>query len=202
MNYRDCVTPGGALQTYRIFNEIYRTNEKKDFIEHELIAKDGRRIIVHMSVSLIHSPAGHPAGFRGIARDVTDRIRSEQMIQASEKRLRMITESIRDVIWTMDLKKRYTYMSPAILSIFGYTADQFANLSFADYLTPASRAMVEKALTEEITRANAGQMQISDGHRRLELECIHKDGTTRWVEIKTDFNCDESGRPFEILGLV
>jgi PAS domain S-box-containing protein len=201
MNYRDCVTPGGALQTYRIFNEIYRTNEKKDFIEHELIAKDGRRIIVHMSVSLIHSPAGHPAGFRGIARDVTDRIRSEQMIQASEKRLRMITESIRDVIWTMDLKKRYTYMSPAILSIFGYTADQFANLSFADYLKPASRAMVEKALTEEITRANAGQMQISDGHRRLELECIHKDGTTRWVEIKTDFNCDESGRPFEILGV-
>lgn len=201
MNYRDCVAPEGILKTYKIFNEIFRTGEKEEFIEHEILARDKRRIIVHMSVSLIHSPAGHPTGFRGIARDVTDRIRSEQKIQESEKRLRMITESIRDVIWTMDLQQRYTYISPSVVMVTGYTPEEYAALTFADYLTPASRVKAEKALSEELSRAYAGHQSISDAHRRLEFEIIHKDGTPRWVEIKTDFNRDESGMPFEILGV-
>ncbi|MFO7570368.1 MAG: PAS domain S-box protein [Smithellaceae bacterium] len=201
MNYRDFIAPETVSAVWELFNGIYRTNEQKKILEHELLAKGNRSIIVQMSVSLMHSPTGRPAGFRGIARDMTARIRADKKIQKSEKRLRMITDNIHDVIWTMDFSFCITYVSPAALSVFGYTPDEFAHLSLNDYLTPESAARVEKVFAEELPLAMAGQTHVSAANRLLELEITRKDGSLGWVEIKTDFNCDEKGVPFEILGI-
>ena len=62
-----------SKKVLQIFNQVYRTGEPTKALGWELIRKDGERRYVETSVSLIRDPNGEPSGFRGIARDITER---------------------------------------------------------------------------------------------------------------------------------
>ena len=50
--------------------------------EYYVITKDGSRIPVEMSVALMQDAAGEPIGFVAISRDITERVRTERLLQA------------------------------------------------------------------------------------------------------------------------
>ena len=64
----------------RLFVEIYRTGRPVRAYAFELIHKDGTKAFHEISASLIRDARGKPAGFRGIARDVTQRKKDEERI--------------------------------------------------------------------------------------------------------------------------
>jgi len=78
MNNRRLMDPETAREVYQTFHEVYRTGLPSKAIDWELIRKDGSRYFVELSVSLIKGPKGEPIGFRGLARDITDRKRVEE----------------------------------------------------------------------------------------------------------------------------
>src|SRR4030043_1252321 len=111
MNYRNCIAPETIPTIFQTFNEIYRTDKPKTVIIHELIAKDGSKRIVEASVSLCRDQSGQPAGFRGVARDVTEKIKAALALKESEKRYRMIVENVHDVVFTVDFNFQFTFIS-------------------------------------------------------------------------------------------
>jgi PAS domain S-box-containing protein len=201
MNYRVYTSPEAAKRVYRFFNEIYRTGKPLYVVDHEIIRKDGTKRIIEMSISLLRSLSGEPIGFWGVGRDVTERIKAEKAIEESERRYRMIAENMRDAVYTMDLGMHYTYMSPSIARITGYTAEEIQNISLNEQLTPASYALVEQVLSEELARESSGEPIDPDRSITFELEVIHKDGGYVWVEVTATFNRDENGRSTEVLGV-
>jgi len=60
------------------FSDLFKTGKPIDFTEYETIRADGERRYLELSASLMHSPSGKPAGFRGIVRDVTARKTAEE----------------------------------------------------------------------------------------------------------------------------
>jgi signal transduction histidine kinase/ActR/RegA family two-component response regulator len=52
-----------------------------------VIRKDGKKLYGEVSVSLIRSSTGEPVGFRGIARDITERKRAEKEMAALQEQL-------------------------------------------------------------------------------------------------------------------
>ncbi len=62
-------------QTYQIFNSVFRTGLPTKSMRRTIFRKDGSQREVESSVSLIKDENGHPVGFRGITRDVTERNR-------------------------------------------------------------------------------------------------------------------------------
>ncbi|MBN1663017.1 MAG: PAS domain S-box protein [Deltaproteobacteria bacterium] len=66
---------------FRLFHGVYETEQPVRAYDVELIKKDGTRTFNEISVTLIRNAQGEPAGFRGIARDVTERKRAEEQIQ-------------------------------------------------------------------------------------------------------------------------
>ncbi|HHO76701.1 MAG TPA: PAS domain S-box protein, partial [Deltaproteobacteria bacterium] len=60
-------------KVFQSFNTVYRTAKSTKFLDLKLIKKDGSPCFVEMSVTLIKDQNGAPSGFRGIARDVTER---------------------------------------------------------------------------------------------------------------------------------
>ena len=79
MNNRDYTDSETAARMYRAFNEIYRTGKPATIIDYEIIRKDGGIRDLELSASLLKDPAGEPAGFRGVIRDVTEKKQAEAM---------------------------------------------------------------------------------------------------------------------------
>src|SRR4030042_1339117 len=88
MNNRLFMDAENAKEVFRAFNEVYVTGIPTKGFELETIRKDGTRVYIEVSLSLIVRPGEKPTGFRGIARDVTERKRAEEKLQQTLESLR------------------------------------------------------------------------------------------------------------------
>ncbi len=81
MNNREYTTPDNANKMFNIMNKVYTTAEPSDVTDIEIIRKDGTTITVELNAYLVQDQEGNPIGFRGVVRDVSQRLRA-----AMEKR--------------------------------------------------------------------------------------------------------------------
>jgi PAS domain S-box-containing protein len=61
-----------------VFTQVYETGEPAHSIDWEISTRDGTPILIEMSISRITDVDGQPLGFRGIVRDITERINTAQ----------------------------------------------------------------------------------------------------------------------------
>jgi diguanylate cyclase (GGDEF)-like protein/PAS domain S-box-containing protein len=170
----------------------------KGFVNRQ-ITPMGTRVVEWNGYPLLDED-GQYAGVQITGRDITERKQMEEALRQSEERYRLLTENTSDLIWTMDLGLRYTYMSPAITRMRGYTVEEIMGLSAADTMTPASLEVARKTLAERVAIEKAGQL---DPHAatKVELEMYCKDGSTMWTEMNMVWLCDSDDKPVGILGV-
>ncbi|MDY6790011.1 MAG: PAS domain S-box protein [Thermodesulfobacteriota bacterium] len=87
INNRNYMDKKNAKKIYHTFNKVYLNKKPAKVVDWELIRKDGSTCIVEISVSLIKDGKNRPAGFRGVAREVTDRKRAERERKRLETQL-------------------------------------------------------------------------------------------------------------------
>ncbi|MFO8011118.1 MAG: PAS domain-containing sensor histidine kinase, partial [Dehalococcoidia bacterium] len=108
---------------------------------------------------------------------------------------------ISDVIWTMDLDLNFTYISPSVEQLTGYTAEECQSLELRDLIAPASFEIAWKAVTEAIASDVQDQLLGVPDTRTLDLQVIHKNGYNVYTEIKASLIHDDEGKPTGILGV-
>ncbi|MCX7854784.1 MAG: response regulator [Anaerolineae bacterium] len=130
------------------------------------------------------------------------RERDEAMEQlcASEARYRLLAENASDIIFTLDMNLRFTYISPAVTRIRGFTVEEAIAQTPAEALTPASLEVAMRVLQEELERELRGNGEPFRT-RVLELEETCKDGSTVWTETTFTPLRDERGQMIGILGI-
>ena len=121
-----------------------------------------------------------------------------QLLKVSEERHRLLADNATDVIWMMNLDGRFTYVSPSVKKLRGYTSDEVLQQSLEQVLTETSIPIAEKALGESIAAMLAGQPFIEF---RGELEQPCKDGSTVWTEVTTSGMKNTEGAFIGILGV-
>jgi len=200
MNYRQYTTPESARRLYEIYNRIYTTGRPEFMQDYEIVRKDGS-IRVHQANSvLLRDKEGKPCGFRILARDVTDRKKAEDALRESEKRYRMIARNMHDTIWAIDFDMRFTYLSPSIVRLTGYTPEETQGRPMAEQMTPESHALTEAMLGKAVALAIGDEETNTDGLGPIELELVRKDGSLVSVEVTAAFNRDETGRAIGLVG--
>jgi len=81
LNYKQYTDKETGRKLFEVFTELYRTGIPVKAHALELIRKDGTKSFNEISVSLVKNAKGEAIGFRGIARDITERKRSEEQIR-------------------------------------------------------------------------------------------------------------------------
>ena len=80
MNNRDYMDATNADKVFAAFNRVYETGDSERGVQWEVTCKNGDKRYVEASISVIRDDEGNPLGFRGIARDITERRRADERI--------------------------------------------------------------------------------------------------------------------------
>jgi PAS domain S-box-containing protein len=87
MNYRQFMGAETAKQVRETFNKVYRSGKATKAFDWESISKDGEKKYIETSVSSMLNSEGKPIGLRGVARDVTERKKSEEQARLHDQQL-------------------------------------------------------------------------------------------------------------------
>jgi len=124
--------------------------------------------------------------------EITKRKEVEDVLRKSEKKYRILTETVPDIIFTLDKKGRFTYISSAGENIVGYSIQDFLGHDFTEILAPE----YFKSTKDRFKRGLAGE-KIS----LYEVEIMHKDGQKIPVELNMTSLFDKDGNIISRLGV-
>ncbi|HEY2601958.1 MAG TPA: PAS domain S-box protein [Thermoleophilaceae bacterium] len=75
----------------------------------------------------------------GVAKDVTDRKRSEDRLRESERKYRDLVETSSDLIWSVDKTGHFTFVNRAARRIYGYEPEEMLGRPIGDFETEEQR---------------------------------------------------------------
>ncbi|HVO65846.1 MAG TPA: PAS domain S-box protein, partial [Syntrophales bacterium] len=119
MDYRKLMDETAARSLKQVFENVYQTGEAVEHTEYELIRKDGRKVYVESSISLIKDAKGASTGFRGIARDITMRKQAYEALQESEQKLHSIMQGSPIPAFVINKDHKILYWNRALSEVTG-----------------------------------------------------------------------------------
>lgn len=118
----------------------------------------------------------------------------------SEDRFKLLAENVRDTIWTMNLDGTYTYISPSVIQLRGYSPEEVMSNNSPLSTKPEIEALLAHAAQQKLALENAQTADL-DRSRALEVQLLHRQGTLVDTEIVLTFLHDAHGKPQQILGV-
>ncbi|MGH8669624.1 MAG: PAS domain-containing sensor histidine kinase, partial [Burkholderiales bacterium] len=140
------------------------------------VAKGGRQFWANVVITALRDDAGELRGYAKIARDLTERRRSEESLRASDQRFRLLVDGVKDyAIFMLDRDGRVTSWNPGAERIKGYKADEVIGRHFSLFYP---REAIDKKWPEQ-------ELAMAREHGRFEDEGprVRKAGTVFWANV-------------------
>jgi len=153
-----------------------------------------------VSASPVIDEHGQVTGAVEVTLETTASRRAEEELKESEHTLRMLTDNVADVVYTMDLSFHTTYVSPSIERLVGFTPEERKKQPLHEMATPESVNAIMKVLEQELL---CEQEENRDPTRTVtvDVEYYRRDGSTVWTENVVKGIRDENGKLVGMLGV-
>lgn len=150
--------------------ERLQRGERIDHLDTVRVRKDGRRIDVSLTTSLIRDAAGTVTGVSAIARDISGRKRAEELLREREARIRRLVDANIIGIFIRDANGQISEANDAFLKLCGYPReDMLSGRLRVHDMTPAQYDAADEHALEEL--------RTTGRCTPYEKEYIRKDGS-------------------------
>lgn len=119
-----------------------------------------------------------------LIRDITDRKRAERALRQSEKRYRMLVETMSDGLGVQDEQGVWTYVNSRFSEMLGYSREEMVGRSVIDFLSETDQ-MIYKG---EVARRRRGERES------YEIPWLKKDNKKVFTLVSPNPILDERGR--------
>ena len=141
----DFVVPEARASVRAALRKVTR-GEQVQRVEAEIISRVGRRISLEVRGRLIHEGKRRIGTFY-VARDITERKRTEDALRESEERYRLLFEKSPIGIFLSSLDGKVISANDAMQAITGYSLEELKRISLANtYENPADRKQLLDSL--------------------------------------------------------
>ena len=141
-----------------------KENNKTKAIRQEVEAshRSGHKLSLSMHIS--HMRMNNRLYYILLVGDITERKATEVMLLEAEARYRNLVVTAHDLVWSMDVEGKWTYLNAAARHIYGYEPEELLN-------TPLER--LQNSDTKK--RDDLAFKSVMEGNELLNYETIHMD---------------------------
>ena len=169
MTFKDISHPDDLIKDMPFINKLLSGEINIYKTEKRYIRKDGQIVWALLTVIATYDRDGNFLYYLAIIDEITDIKNAKKALQESENRFKQVAENAMEWIWEVDSNGLYTYSSPVIKSLLGYTEDELVGKKyFYDFFPPEKR---EKFKNTALTIfKNKGTF------KNFENQNVHKNG--------------------------
>lgn len=186
--------PGHKNEESKIIKRIRKGEQIKQY-DTIRRRKDGTDIYVSLTVSPIKDESGNIVGASKIIRDISKRIKNEEMIRKTNERFRIAEEASNGFIYDLDPLTRVVERSEAVGSVTGYTNKELGGDEF-------SWTSLIHENDRQTVAAYFKKVEKSELEYKVEYRIFHKNGYYINVLDKGFIFRDKSEKPVRIIGTV
>ncbi|MBE9176275.1 PAS domain S-box protein, partial [Synechocystis salina LEGE 06155] len=172
-NWTDIVNwlPESLKLGNRLDQEVLEGKATNLTVEMSFIRSDGEQRSLKITEHAVRDQTGQIFALEGVVEDITERKKFITALAASEAKYRTFIETANDLIFSIDCDSCFTYLSPNIIEILGYSPEELKGLAYADIVHP-----------DDLTQCNIAFQRLMGGQRvkGLEYRVRRKDGSWRW----------------------
>ncbi|AKG23037.1 PAS domain S-box protein [Calothrix sp. 336/3] len=183
-----------ALASWKLILEMPTPNI------HALEPGEGRHVKPDGTINWIYSrvvpefnEAGCLVGYVGTLTDITDRKRMEAELAESEAKFRRLVEGGQDLIWSIDIEQRFTYLSPQFKTLFGWEPSEWIGRLVAETIYAEDRPQI-------LEQTPIRQVSTEIGY--IEFRHRHRDRPYVWVRANTTPIKDTTGKIIGYQGIL
>ncbi len=201
MTWAELTHPDDILRDAQQFQRVLAGEIESYSLDKRFITRDGHILWTSMAARCVRKPDGSVDYFVAIIEDINARVQAEQAVRASEEKYRLLTETLSDVVWTMDVETlRFLYVSPSVFRLRGFTPDEIIAEPMDAALTPEGSRMVRASIARQVDGFTSGTLPAGSFFvNEVEQPC--KDGTTVWTEVVTSYFLNPTTGRVEVHGV-
>ncbi|MFT4600297.1 MAG: PAS domain S-box-containing protein [Arenicella sp.] len=173
MSFGDLVISPSKEIVGKFYKEQLENNTDSIYYEFEIKTKKNERYWLGQNIQIILIN-NEVVGFLGIARNISDRVKSDQLLRKSEEKYRQILENMELGIIEVDLNERITKVYDSFCQLTGYSHADLINKNPRDLL-PTDESIHIMDIQNEFRRN--GEASV------YEVQIEKKNGDFIWVLI-------------------
>ncbi len=181
----------GELAAYGGF---LSTGDHRRTLEKAYLRRDGTRVEVEVTATLLRRPDGTPDLVLAMVQDVADRRRAAAELRTRERRYRVIAEQTGQMVYDWDVASGSIDWAGAVERITGFSPAEYAAVDirgWEEMIHPDDRAWA----TQELDQAGRRSEPYN-----VEYRLRRRDGSYIWVEDAGVFVGDGAAEPRRMLG--